>query len=93
MTIIKAQMSNPNSTASSEKIDAPQILDGDARMREFEEGEARFREILACARDLEALNDECFRQIFARRDELPAEKLDALIQARRHRWPRWRPYA
>ena len=80
MTIAKIQTVTTKPTSTSDKIEAPQILDRDARVRKLEEGEARITETFARAQDAGALVEESFRQLFARRDELPQEKLVGLSQ-------------
>jgi len=81
MSTAKTQTSKPKPSLSSEKIEGPHLLDRAAQLQKLEEEYAFVREALAHIPDVMAFNYEIFRQILARRNELPTPVLVRAFQS------------
>jgi len=81
MSTAKTQTSKPKSSPSSEKLEGPNLLDRAARLQKLEEDNAFVCEALARFPDVMAFSYEIFRQILARRNELPTPVLVRAFQS------------
>ncbi len=75
MSTTKTQTSKPKPSPSSEKLEGPHLLDRAAQLQKLEEDNAFICEVLARFPDVMAFSHEIFRQILARRNELPTAVL------------------